>query len=254
MGKIWTFASRLAAGPAKAAAWALAGVALTAGAASAPWGSAFFDTANGRVGINTASPTANLDVDGTVRLRAAGTPASGKVLTASDANGNAAWQTPGSARLQWVDATGRIGVDGGTNNAAVAYADTAGVASTVNTGNLRKLYLRLDGAITTDASSSNTIVQSATVKSCRGLPSGWAEVPGTGWNQGYHWYWDAPSDPAPSPIYGAYTCGSWGWIGSCNGDPNWPGCRGNCGPGQGPVNRTCTASATFSEIGKLIIN
>jgi len=42
------------------------------------------------VGINTGSPTRNLDVNGTVRIRG-GSPGTGKVLT-SDANGNASWE------------------------------------------------------------------------------------------------------------------------------------------------------------------
>jgi len=45
----------------------------------------------GNVGLNTASPTANLDVNGSVRLRG-GSPGIGKVLT-SDTIGNATWQT-----------------------------------------------------------------------------------------------------------------------------------------------------------------
>lgn len=44
----------------------------------------------GNVGIGTTAPTANLDVNGPVRIRG-GAPGAGKVLT-SDANGNASWQ------------------------------------------------------------------------------------------------------------------------------------------------------------------
>ena len=48
---------------------------------------------DGKVGINTAAPTATLDVNGTFKL-VDGTQAAGKVLT-SDASGNASWQTAG---------------------------------------------------------------------------------------------------------------------------------------------------------------
>ncbi len=44
------------------------------------------------VGIGTTSPSATLDVEGTVQITG-GSPASGKVLTSTDANGNAVWQS-----------------------------------------------------------------------------------------------------------------------------------------------------------------
>lgn len=37
---------------------------------------------NGKVGIGTNSPTQNLDIDGSIRIRG-GSPGAGKVLTAS---------------------------------------------------------------------------------------------------------------------------------------------------------------------------
>jgi len=47
-----------------------------------------------KVGINTFAPTKALDVNGDTRFRANGTPASGKVPTGTDGNGNWTWQTP----------------------------------------------------------------------------------------------------------------------------------------------------------------
>ena len=52
-------------------------------------------TGNGYIGINTESPSAQMDINGTFRLRS-GSPAAGKILT-SDASGNATWQTPATA-------------------------------------------------------------------------------------------------------------------------------------------------------------
>jgi hypothetical protein len=51
---------------------------------------------NGDVGIGISSPTAKLDVNGTIAIRG-GSPGDGKVLT-SDANGLASWKTPDAQR------------------------------------------------------------------------------------------------------------------------------------------------------------
>lgn len=50
----------------------------------------------GNVGINVDSASAKLDVNGSIRFSAAGTPGLGKVLT-SDADGYATWQNPNTA-------------------------------------------------------------------------------------------------------------------------------------------------------------
>ena len=50
---------------------------------------------DGKVGIGTATPSAVLDVNGTMRVRGNGA-AGGNVLT-SDATGNASWQPPAPA-------------------------------------------------------------------------------------------------------------------------------------------------------------
>lgn len=52
-----------------------------------------FNVKNGFVGVGTAAPSANLDVNGSIRMR--GTfPKKGSVLTSDDANGNANWAGP----------------------------------------------------------------------------------------------------------------------------------------------------------------
>ena len=48
---------------------------------------------NGNVGVGTSTPTAKLDVDGSVRIRSS-SPKVGSVLTSMDANGNGAWADP----------------------------------------------------------------------------------------------------------------------------------------------------------------
>jgi hypothetical protein len=50
--------------------------------------------ASGYIGIQTETPSSELDVNGSVRIRG-GNPAAGKVLTAIDSNGTANWQTDG---------------------------------------------------------------------------------------------------------------------------------------------------------------
>ena len=59
-------------------------------------------TATGNVGIGTNSPTATLEVSGTVKLSTGA--AAGKVLT-SDASGNATWQNTGGSVVS-MSATG----------------------------------------------------------------------------------------------------------------------------------------------------
>lgn len=65
-------------------------------------------TGYGNVGIGTLTPSAQLDVNGQIKIRG-GNPGSGKVLT-SDANGLATWQTPsgGGGGGQWSNTTGGI--------------------------------------------------------------------------------------------------------------------------------------------------
>ncbi|HWR32332.1 MAG TPA: hypothetical protein VN451_02300 [Chitinophagaceae bacterium] len=60
----------------------------------------------GYIGIGTTSPTTNLDISGGIRFRS-GTPATGSVITSTDANGYAAWKDPIAFRT--------AGLYGGTN-------------------------------------------------------------------------------------------------------------------------------------------
>lgn len=60
---------------------------------------------NGNFGINTNSPTATLQVNGSLRFPIAGTPVAGKVLT-TDNDGNATWQASTSFGNTKIAATG----------------------------------------------------------------------------------------------------------------------------------------------------
>ena len=75
---------------------------------------------NGNVGIGTTTPTATLDVDGSIRFRTGGT--AGYVLT-SDASGNATWQTAG-AGSGW-------GLNGNTGITSANYLGTTDGANLI---------------------------------------------------------------------------------------------------------------------------
>ena len=62
------------------------------GSGGAGWSFAM-NVTNGNTGIATTTPTAKLDVNGTIRLRSQA-PMKGSQLTCNDANGNAEWQNP----------------------------------------------------------------------------------------------------------------------------------------------------------------
>jgi hypothetical protein len=76
---------------------------------------------NGNVGINIDTPSATLQVNGSLKFPSAGTPVSGKVLTTDDA-GNATWQAATSFGSSKISATGTFacpynGAAGGANMA-----------------------------------------------------------------------------------------------------------------------------------------
>ncbi len=103
-------------------------------------------TTNGYVGINTTTPTAQLDVSGSFRLRGNNAGA-GKILTAADGSGNANWQdayrftlpysatsndeTPDYAELEITTTStgtgaGYFKIDNPNNNQETLYAGSTG--------------------------------------------------------------------------------------------------------------------------------
>ena len=191
---------------------------------------------------------------------------------------NGAWQPWfNTTALKWDRVEGRLGVDGGTNNVAVAWADNA---ATVNPTNLVALYRMPDGTVTTNPGTVSTVTQTAPYSACTAMGAGWTRI--SGFNQGFAFFANFPSDPAPTNG-NAYVCDGWSGVNTCNGDPNLPGCRGtiraatpaptcnrcgNTGGGggtpavdtctpsnfwDGSISRTCRAASNVTLLGKLII-
>ena len=84
-------------------------------------------TGNGFIGIQVDTPTANLDLSGTLRIRNGA--AAGSVLT-GDANGNATWQTPAPVNTSFLSSSEFVTFASGAS-VKVPYTIT-GVPSTVN--------------------------------------------------------------------------------------------------------------------------
>lgn len=91
-----------------------------------------------RVGINTANPSAALHVVGNSRFQGNGTPASGKVPTGTDGNGNWTWQTPsgGGSVTSVAGTTNRITSSGGTTPAIDISASYVGQSSITTLGTI----------------------------------------------------------------------------------------------------------------------
>ncbi|MCB9226531.1 MAG: hypothetical protein H6578_05120 [Chitinophagales bacterium] len=112
----------------------------------------------GNVGIGTSSPTTNLDVNGTVRIRG-GSPASGNVLTATDANGNAQWmkagqtiyQLPNTAgTAQWVK-LGTLTIGQGGQSAYFKIISNSGYNAATSQNNEVFIRFKTSNAISVDA-------------------------------------------------------------------------------------------------------
>jgi hypothetical protein len=85
------------------------------------------NTETGYVGINTALPTAELDINGVLRLRGS-FPKKGSVLTSNDNAGNAAWADPVAFRV--------TGLSGGTDQSIAGDAWTQVMFNSTATYNL----------------------------------------------------------------------------------------------------------------------
>ena len=68
----------------------------------------------GFIGVGVGAPSQKLDVNGMVRIRG-GSPGSGKVLTSSDANGNAVWSSPASPDMASTEGGGTTTISKGGN-------------------------------------------------------------------------------------------------------------------------------------------
>lgn len=106
---------------------------------------------NGRVGINNASPTATLDINGTFKL-ADGSQGLSKVLT-SDAAGNASWQTASSG--PWTQTGGTVAL--ATSTANVGIGNSTPVARLDVTGSPTFVFPVLKVTNTNSASSSGAL-------------------------------------------------------------------------------------------------
>jgi len=73
----------------------------------------FWDNANSRLGIGTASPSTQLEINGQIKITG-GTPGTGQVLTC-DANGLATWETPTTGGLSGSGAGSRVTFWSGAN-------------------------------------------------------------------------------------------------------------------------------------------
>ncbi len=119
-------------------------------------------TSDGDVGIQTSTPTADMDINGSIRIRG-GSPAAGKVLVAADASGNANWQNlPATNELVedqilTVNSTAindRITITDGNGSALVtitidddyeANTDNQNLGNVLNNGNVASTNINMNG-------------------------------------------------------------------------------------------------------------
>jgi hypothetical protein len=112
----------------------------------------YFNTGTGKVGIGTTNPSADLDIDGQIRIRG-GTPIAGRVLTSTDNTGIATWEPVSAASSQWITRAGgdNIYYDPATEG-NVAIGEMVDPTSTfifeVNGATLLKAGGRIDGGLT----------------------------------------------------------------------------------------------------------
>jgi uncharacterized protein YjbI with pentapeptide repeats len=159
-------------------------------------------TPGGLVGLNNASPTAGLDISGTVKI-VDGTQAAGRVLT-SDVNGLASWQAPSGGGWgltgNTLAGTERIGSDNAqplafeTSNTERMRIDATGKVGIGNTAPVEKLTITAGNAHV-DLNQSFGFDQTAQGMTYDGKTTGvyslgwtmdsWNTFGGTGWLSAY---------------------------------------------------------------------
>ncbi|UTW61827.1 hypothetical protein KFE98_17710 [bacterium SCSIO 12741] len=116
--------------------------------------------ATGKFGVGTTSPTTELDVNGTVRIRG-GSPTAGAVLVASDANGNATWSNP-LPDVGYTQTTGTTGYTNADNFQQV----TNQVSVVVESGDFVKIEGQVTARLTTGSNDDEWGLKAVRTGSC----------------------------------------------------------------------------------------